>query len=376
MKFRSLLPTVAALALGLPSALQAEYPTIHLLPLGDSLTAGVDYWNLTGKGGYRRYLEDNLQTSGINFEFVGFRDDDGEGDGGNFIEDPDHEGWGGHYLDGVNGDGSTASLRKGIKDFERIQGQPIDAILLMAGTNDVAWFPGAQASQSELRDRYNRLLNEIYDQNDNVLIIVSKIPRFRQDTSVPLASDAEVTAFNDVIDEIVIARQAEGHRITAIDGYSELSNPTTDLQATSSTENPDTGQKVPDGVHPSDAGYKKLGNLWFRAVEPVYWEVDSLYKDSVPLSGDWRWSPTFKSFNDQGDKTAGWKYHETLGWMYTPDEDTANELYMYTEELGWLYTNRSTYPDVYRFDRGAWFFFNESTDRALFNYSTNSWEGF
>jgi lysophospholipase L1-like esterase len=364
--FLTIVSTVATL--GVATA-QFDPNTLYVMPVGDSMTSGTDAVDMDGKGGYRAQLEELFQEAGIPFDFLGFRAGvfpDGEGAGGGNLDDEDHEGWSGYYIDGVGGDGKTASLRSALKTFEHIEAASTQVILLLIGSNDVVFQQqGENLTTAQFRTRYRKLLDEIYKQNPFVLVLASTIPP-RHPNANTLISNAEIQKFNAVIAGLPAEYRSEnnGRRLSVVDGYAAMTDPKNDIRRDAAGSN----------VLPTDQGYRKLGAMWYRALENVYFDVDPLYQGSVPLGGNWRFSPFFKSFNDQGKKTAGWKFHESLEWIYTP-ESSNDDLFFYSPKRGWLYTTIATYPNVYSFDNGGWLFFNDVA-KTLFNYANGQTEAF
>ena len=148
-----------------------------------------------------------------------------------------------------------------------------------------------------------------------------------------------------------------------------------DILKLSTGIDPATGTKVPDGVHPTPQGYQKLAEVWYDALQPLYWDVDGLYTDSVTLGSGWRFSAAYGSFYDGGDKTQGWKFHESMGWIYTA-AFSGDHLYFWEPAIGWGYSSRGNFPNIYLFDRAAWFFYDGSDGRQIYNYVTERYESF
>ncbi len=94
------------------------------MPLGDSITLGVN-------GGYRNGLWNRLSAAGYSVDFVG-----SQSDPYTKAPDRDHEGHPGFTLGNIasSADGWLSSAKP-------------THVLLMAGTNDVAWWCAQTASQ-------------------------------------------------------------------------------------------------------------------------------------------------------------------------------------------------------------------------------------
>ena len=123
----TLTPTATATATLIPTATPSPIgycpiPPINfdILPLGDSLTAGLD----SDAGSYRGYLLNKLNQRGFSFKYVGGQH--GRGPLGPPGDQDNHEGYPGYY---------TYQLSN-LVEFGMNSFQP-NVILLMAGTNDV-----------------------------------------------------------------------------------------------------------------------------------------------------------------------------------------------------------------------------------------------
>ena len=215
------------------------------MPLGDSLTSGhsaeVGYLG----GGYRDPLYMHLNGVGCNFVFVGNRTsgytatltDAGqthhEGHGGYTINqlsdnlfgnDGSTDNYGGYWLSGISG------VRAPIYP---------DIILLDIGTNDI--FETQDAIL--LRNRLDDLLSTIYSYRPDVAVLVANmVPR--------IGYESASQAYNALIPDLVAGYDSQGLQCYFVDMHSALT--TADLS---------------DIVHPSTAGYQKMANTWFAALQ-------------------------------------------------------------------------------------------------------------
>jgi len=216
-----------------------------ILPLGDSITWGINYG-----GGYRIKLFTHTSTDNKNVTFVGY-------DTGN---PPDsaalsklgsasskwvgkhegHSGWTIQQDDDLvtgkstaNNDGVTYTGKKVVADF----GPHI--VLVHLGTNDLNL---GQASGAP--DRLGKLIDHIVADAPNALVVVAKI--------IPLpAQAAGVTTFNDAIPGVVKQRADAGKHVIVVD------------QFTGMVANTDM-----DSVHPKESGYEKMAVVWYNAIKP------------------------------------------------------------------------------------------------------------
>ena len=216
------------------------FDNIAILPMGDSLTYGyVDDGNPDNEvGGYRRYLWERLRGDGItNVNFVG-----SQANGISTI-DRDHEGHGGWRID----------------DMEAAAGgwlnasQP-DIILLFAGANDII----QGYSTSLALSRMSLLLDKIHTFRPSARVIVANQPgaRANQDSTFSNVTPAAISAFNSGLVPLINNRAAQGWNISLIDAFGSAG---IDRSAAS----PDYSI---DGMHLSLAGYNKLANLWYSAL--------------------------------------------------------------------------------------------------------------
>jgi lysophospholipase L1-like esterase/chitodextrinase len=216
------------------------FDNIAILPMGDSLTYGyVNDGNPDNEiGGYRRYLWERLRGDGItNVNFVG-----SQANGISTI-DRDHEGHGGWRID----------------DMEAAAGgwlnasQP-DIILLFAGANDII----QGYSTSLALSRMSLLLDKIHTFRPGARVIVANLPgaRANQDSTFSNVTPAAISGFNSGLVPLVNNRAAQGWNISLIDAFGSAG-------IDRSANSPDYSI---DGMHMSLAGYNKLANLWYSAL--------------------------------------------------------------------------------------------------------------
>jgi lysophospholipase L1-like esterase len=201
-----------------------EQNTIRIMPLGDSITAGI---GTLDRGGYREPLLEKCQISGWNVSFVGSQQDGP----GNMLDryNEGHPGW---RIDQIS--------RKVVGWLEATQPQ---IILLHIGTNDIiqGYSPGVAAA------RLQYLLDQITTTEPNTDVIVAQI--------IPLGKpllDAKVAAYNRYIPFITHQMAARGKHVLCIDMYNVV--PVGDLV---------------DGIHPNVAGYALMANEWYQALKPI-----------------------------------------------------------------------------------------------------------
>jgi aryl-phospho-beta-D-glucosidase BglC (GH1 family)/lysophospholipase L1-like esterase len=197
-----------------------------IMPLGDSITLGVN-------GGYRNNLYTGLQQNNCGVSYVGTQSDQWTR-----ITDKDHEGHPGLTIDNIASgvDAWTASAQPNI-------------ILLMAGTNDIAWWTAENADQ--IGTRHNALIDRLRTARPNAWIFVASIPPQASLVIQPNNIDraALVQQFNAVIRRNVDTRAAAGQRVRFVDVSSVLT--TADLY---------------DGIHPTEAAHAKIAQKFLDGI--------------------------------------------------------------------------------------------------------------
>lgn len=189
---------------------------IRLLPLGDSITFGLES---SDGNGYRNALH-NLLQPGNTVNFIGSLK-------AGTMADNDNEGHSGFTIVQIQ-NASTNSLA--------LPARP-NVVLLMAGTNDV--FGG---SISTAPSRLSTLIDSIFSKCPDTALIVA--------TLTPLSSgQASVDTYNAAVTQLVAQRQASGQHIVLASMSAVLAS------------------DLADGVHPDDAGYVKMANAWYPAIQ-------------------------------------------------------------------------------------------------------------
>lgn len=265
---RRFLPALALVLLagGCARAQKVEIPkpglfvkitTLRVVALGDSITRGSS----SGYGNFRRPLQSLLMHSADTYRFVGTSTEQSFSYHGTDPEQtftpyqPQHEGYGGFRIEqistdkpgkddgGVTYSGFAAAMA---------QDQP-DVVLLMLGTNDVnqdfdpggPGYGGKTGFAADAAQRLNSLVGRLFQTNPTLTLVLA--------TLTPLADpakEAQASAYNAYIPQIVAAHKAQGQNILLADMATALTP--ADLS--------------PDGVHPSTSGYDKMARIWYRAL--------------------------------------------------------------------------------------------------------------
>jgi lysophospholipase L1-like esterase len=215
----------ATIAGGLVGALPAAAATpIKIMPLGASITWGT---NSTDGNGYREELRKLLTTNaGLSVDYVGSQKS-------GTATDNDNEGHPGYRIDQVaaGADGWLATY------------QP-DVVLLNVGTNDTIQNYDLPNAPARLRALIDQIL---VDRPTATVVFSTLVP------SGDATNNARVQAFNAQLPAIAQAEQSAGQKVRLVDLNSTLT--TADIGS--------------DGVHPTDAGYVKVADLWYSGLQPV-----------------------------------------------------------------------------------------------------------
>ncbi|HEY9621428.1 MAG TPA: GDSL-type esterase/lipase family protein [Crinalium sp.] len=201
-----------------------------IMPLGDSITAGEHTTNPV-PGAYRIQLYQDFSGDGFSIDFVG-----SQANGPNSNFDRDHEGHPGWRIDEITGLIDNPGFLTSYNP---------DVVLLMIGTNDTNGTNNRSLSQ--MKTDLSTLIDEIVSRLPNTELVVSSVAP-TQDSN----RRQRLQAYNAEIPGIVTTKQKEGKKVGFVDAGGRLS--VSDLTT--------------DGIHPTAAGYNKLGNLWYDAIAP------------------------------------------------------------------------------------------------------------
>jgi lysophospholipase L1-like esterase len=208
------------------------------MPSGDSITMGSPN---PDRGGYRvplfrLMLDDNRLMTFVGPSGVGPGTVDG-------VPFPDaHDGHSGYVID-------TIDTRKGLTPLmeDNLANFTPHIVLLMIGTNDI----NAQLDLPNAPARLTALVDLVTTTAPDTLLVVAQIVPTRED-----ALNSDVEAFNAAVAGIVAERAAAGRHILLVDMYGAF------------TANADyKSELLADGLHPSDAGYAVMAQVWHDAID-------------------------------------------------------------------------------------------------------------
>jgi len=210
---------------------------ISVMPLGNSITAGVEFINdksTCENGGYRTHLWEKARADGLMIDFVGSRCD-GPPHIGRSHEG--HPGW------------RTSQL---LKNIERWLGEyKPQVILLMTGTNDLIRDQNSSVAIQRLSD----LVQKIFHLQPEVCLAIASVPPLKWSISRKQL-DPLVIIYNSEIPGIV-EKYASGGWITCfVDVYNNLA------------------EDHLIGTHPSPSGYRKIAEMWYPAVKELVSDLE------------------------------------------------------------------------------------------------------
>jgi lysophospholipase L1-like esterase len=188
---------------------------LRILPLGDSITHG---YLSTGDNGYRQQLWNSLSEN--EKDFVGTQPI-------GTMPDPDNEGYNGAVISEIMERCDVAlSMRPNV-------------VLIHAGTNDM----NRPFEPDTAPERLGQLIDKVVSVCPDAAVLVAKlVPASGPNTM------SRINAFNAEVPVIVSSRVGDGKKVMVVD-MDELSV-----------------SELVDGLHPTDAGYNHMGDIWYSAI--------------------------------------------------------------------------------------------------------------
>lgn len=205
-----------------------------ILPLGDSITWGVNY-----DGGYRVKLFANTLTDKKNITYVGkLSNGPATVSGVTFPKNNEgHSGWTIQQIDDIVTGKSTDANYTGKKMMVE---QAPNIVLLHAGTNDTSRSP------TGMTDRLGTLIDHIVADGPNALLVVTTIIPIKQGSYGTVGE-----TFNNAIPAVVQKRIDAGKHVVLVDMFKSF--PSAGLSG--------------DGVHPNQQGYDWMAGVWYDAIK-------------------------------------------------------------------------------------------------------------
>ena len=207
---------------------------VKIMPLGDSITYDNAYRDLDNprptsqRSGYRNYLWYKLQDAHYNANFVGSQRAGASIKPSFDIDNEGHAGW--------------TSYRLAEHTYDWVSKYKPDIVLLHAGSND--W----RESPRGVED----ILNEIdtYEEvsGNSVTVVLALIINRKKTVRW-------VRALNGNIKNMARKRIANGDNIVIVDMEHDAGI--------------NYGGDFQDAVHPNNTGYRKMANLWYKAITNI-----------------------------------------------------------------------------------------------------------
>lgn len=234
---------VLAIFVALASLVRGQAEPANIMPLGDSITRGtndVNYPNSDIPGGYRKNLQARLAGGGFTYNFVGTKTDNSAPG-----MDPDHNG-----TNGIRTDQVLANLSAWMAV------QP-DTVLMLLGTNDILQGVQVTTAANNLSTLIDRITTGFPQRR---LYVSTVLPISGKDwngqTAATLNNNAN--SYNTQVRNLVQQYRNTGRNVTLVDMNSLLVYTNTD---------PSKNVFQPgDGVHPGQAGYDQMGDIWHNAI--------------------------------------------------------------------------------------------------------------
>ncbi|MGW0519261.1 SGNH/GDSL hydrolase family protein [Crossiella sp. NPDC003009] len=217
---------VILLTLGLVIAVAWVLPPaqVRIMPLGDSITGGPGCW--------RAVLWHRLRSGGrSDVDFVGPR----TGGGCPLTYDRDHAGYSGYQ--------AARIAREDLLPSWLAVARP-HIVLMHLGTNDLWHGAGTDAVLAA----YAKLVGQLRARDPDVRILLAQIIPMRAIGCDPCAQ--RVLALNGAIPRWAAQRSTARSPITVVDQWTGF----------------DAATDTIDGVHPNDAGFRKMADRWLPAV--------------------------------------------------------------------------------------------------------------
>lgn len=197
---------------------------LSIMPLGDSITFGFPY-----NGGYRQSLLEKLTAGGYQIQMAGRVKNNSPG-----MAQPYHEGWPGR---------TVQYLRDTVLDQTLPIYQP-DLILLMIGTNNLAWGGKNESDVETALAAYDGLLAKVFTLSPHSHVIVSPI--------LPITGTTLTESFNRALMGKITTLAKDGRRISWCSAMSSIAL-----------------DQLPDGIHPGGQGYGLMADAWYGAIQAI-----------------------------------------------------------------------------------------------------------
>jgi lysophospholipase L1-like esterase len=158
--------------------------------------------------------------------------------------DADHDGHSGYSIGGIEDE---------VDAWYGAIGAP-DVVLVMAGTNDIAWWVAPGTTMSQVADAMLGLVDHLLGLNPNLAVIVGTIAPMSSTIVAEVQLDrAELTnEYNLALTQGVNGHAQHGTRLWLADVNAAL-----------------TVVDLYDGIHPTREAHDKIGNAWLGVLQPL-----------------------------------------------------------------------------------------------------------
>ena len=236
--------------------------TLSIMPIGDSITVGVDY-TTHSSGGYRDPLyTDLLSEDGITAQYIGATNTSPTplltATGNTF-----HNGYGSYHIQDItdNLDGSEQPVGDGNQGGYWLTGgngtgrtaEDPSIALLEIGTNDFL-----QQQQNGIDDRLTTLITTFHNLDPNTIILVAGC--------IPIDNNpgfnAEISTYDNWIKTTLVPSLSYTRYVDLYDDFI--------LPGTTNTDSALYGGAAEaDGIHPDETGYQVMAQTWADAIDQV-----------------------------------------------------------------------------------------------------------
>lgn len=140
-------------------------------------------------------------------------------------------------------------------------------ILLHAGTNDLA---SEGSSPDASAQRLGDLIDQIIKARPQAVILVAQLIHADDHEAAP-GHDSRIMAFDNLVPGIVKARAENGSHALTVDFRSITAVSATRAYLLQKFAYPNVLQSLlrPKDVHPSDEGYRRMGDIWYDAMRTI-----------------------------------------------------------------------------------------------------------
>ena len=269
----------------------AQAQTYRILPLGNSITVG---WNgvtppMNEAVSYRGVLFDQLTAAGYNFDFVGHTTA-----GSVYLSDPEHG-----AISGTRGQFVVRLLQDGYDELNSVQitpgsqayldVYPADIIILHIGTNDIS------AAETPSAVDVEDILDEIdaweLSSGNHVTVFVARIID-RTDNAL---WSTNTHIYNDSVADMITARGDASVFMVNMESGAGIDYAT---------------EMLPDGIHPYQSAYDKMGATWFTAMDDYLGALPAI-PGVFSLGGETS-SSIQLSWNDLSNNETGFEIERSL----------------------------------------------------------------